>query len=206
MRHELKKSLTEISILISLDPPQSASIKIIIIRSYLYDRYFDNTPLIYINTISLAFYSHNSVMAQYKQHYHFLGSLSVLILDVIIIIVLLVVKHHEQQFKDWYPFYHTSLTNGTEIASCYTTYNKNVKLYGSYDSTTCKNMTNCLMNNNGEINKQDWASALILLGLTPTIIGALGPKINERAKLMNQNFILGTLCTIGSPSLTFSWN
>ncbi|KAJ5353693.1 hypothetical protein N7541_006257 [Penicillium brevicompactum] len=65
-------------------------------------------------------------------------------------------------------------------------------------------MVNCLMDNPGEVNKADWSSAIVMLGLTPTILGGLSPTLEQKAKMCWENPILGFLCVLGAPSSPFS--
>lgn len=92
------------------------------------------------------------------------------------------------------------MENTTE---CYRNYALDVQQWGTSDPNVRKTMVNCLMTNNGDINKADWSSALVLLGLTPTILGQLGSTIKEKAQLSFQSPILGFLCILGAPSIPF---
>lgn len=65
-------------------------------------------------------------------------------------------------------------------------------------------MVNCLMENPGEVNKADWSSAIVMLGLTPTILGGLSPTLEQKAKMCWENPVLGFLCVLGAPSSPFS--
>lgn len=111
---------------------------------------------------------------------------------------------HAAQFKDWYPFYIGTLTHGAVNHQCYATYNYNITIYGALDSGTCKNMVDCLMDNAGAVNQADWSSAIVILGLTPTILGGLSPTLEEKARLSWESPILGILCALGAPSSPFS--
>jgi hypothetical protein len=108
------------------------------------------------------------------------------------------------QFAHWYPFYIGTLTHGEYNQHCYNNYNENVTTYGTLDPGTCKNMVDCLMDHAGEINKADWSSAIVLLGLTPTILGGLSPTLEEKAQMCWESPILGFLCALGAPSSPFS--
>jgi hypothetical protein len=111
---------------------------------------------------------------------------------------------HAAQFKDWYPFYIGTLTHGAVNHQCYASYNQNITLYGEQDSGTCKNMVDCLMDNAGAVNEADWSSAIVILGLTPTILGGLSPTLEEKARMSWESPALGFLCALGAPSSPFS--
>lgn len=64
-------------------------------------------------------------------------------------------------------------------------------------------MVNCLFEGNGDINKADWQSAGILLGLAPTILSTLSPTMEERNILSYRRPILGLLLSIGAPSISY---
>lgn len=68
---------------------------------------------------------------------------------------------------------------------------------------TCKNLVSCIYNNTKEIDKADMSSALVLLGLAPTVLGQMGPTLNHKAQLCVQSPILGLLCVLGAPSIAF---
>ncbi|OKO94967.1 Aconitate hydratase, mitochondrial [Penicillium subrubescens] len=89
-------------------------------------------------------------------------------------------------------------------SQCYESYSRDVQTNGASDPNACKNMVDCLYSKNGDINKADWSSALVLLGLTPTILGQLGPDIKEKARLGFQSPILGFLCVLGGPCIPFT--
>lgn len=65
-------------------------------------------------------------------------------------------------------------------------------------------MAECLLKGAGEVNKGDWSSATVLLGLTPSILGMAAPTIEERVQLLRERPILGFLSILAAPSLTFS--
>lgn len=64
-------------------------------------------------------------------------------------------------------------------------------------------MASCLFRNTAEIDKADMSSALVLLGLTPTVLGQIGPTIKAKAQLGFQSPVLGLLCLLGAPSIAF---
>jgi hypothetical protein len=65
-------------------------------------------------------------------------------------------------------------------------------------------MAECLLEGAGEVNKGDWSSATVLLGLTPSILGMAAPTIEERLQLLRERPILGFLSILAAPSLMFS--
>ncbi|KAJ5970179.1 Cytochrome P450 [Penicillium vulpinum] len=97
-----------------------------------------------------------------------------------------------KQFEYWYPFYRYALTQEGDAPTCLQNYTDAVKELGSKHSMTCKNLVSCIYSNTKEIDKADMSSALVLLGLTPTVLGQIGPTINNKAQLWFQNPILGS--------------
>ncbi|KAJ5998580.1 hypothetical protein N7451_006390 [Penicillium sp. IBT 35674x] len=65
-------------------------------------------------------------------------------------------------------------------------------------------MAECLLAGAGEVNKGDWSSATVLLGLTPSILGIAAPTIEERLQLLKERPLLGFLSILAAPSLMFS--
>lgn len=110
---------------------------------------------------------------------------------------------HAKQFEQFYPYYQQSLTIMENTTECHKNYALDIQRWGASDPNVCKSMVNCLMTNNGDINKADWSSALVLLGLTPTILGQLGSTLKEKARLSFQSPVLGFLCILGAPSIPF---
>lgn len=108
-----------------------------------------------------------------------------------------------KQFEHWYPFYQWTLTQEGEALTCLEDYTAAVKEWGAQDSTTCKNLVSCIYNNTKEIDKADMSSALVLLGLAPTVLAQMGPTLNHKARLCYQSPILGFLCVLGAPSIAF---
>ncbi|RAH70332.1 uncharacterized protein BO66DRAFT_401376 [Aspergillus aculeatinus CBS 121060] len=106
------------------------------------------------------------------------------------------------QFQNFYPFYRTTLT--TERPDCHAYYNASLAARNTSDPNTCKHMAECLLEGAGEVNKGDWASATVLLGLTPSILGTVAPTIEERLQLLRERPILGFLGILAAPSLTFA--
>ena len=118
----------------------------------------------------------------------------------------------DAQFTHWYPFYRRELTHHS-TAPCYSNYSRlsfpeYSNTYGISASptrlgrvTACKFMASCLLSNIEEIDKADMASASIILGLAPTILGYLGPTITETAILSSQRPILTVLCSLGAPAI-----
>ncbi|KAJ5382184.1 hypothetical protein N7517_000095 [Penicillium concentricum] len=108
-----------------------------------------------------------------------------------------------KQFEHWYPFYRWTLTQEGDAPACLQEHEDAVELLGPEHSMTCKNLINCIYNNTKEIDKADMSSALVLLGLTPAVIGQIGPTIHNKAQLCYQNPILGFLCVLGAPAIAF---
>ncbi|KAJ5594131.1 uncharacterized protein N7459_000339 [Penicillium hispanicum] len=128
-----------------------------------------------------------------------MGRLSALLIGL----TLLLHTSHATQFENFYPFYHKSLTTEENTPQCHDYYDAARAAGNTSDPNTCKTMVNCLFTNNGDINKADWSSALVLLGLTPTILGGLGPTIEEKAELLLHQPPLGLLCALAAPASVF---
>ena len=110
----------------------------------------------------------------------------------------------DEQFTHWYPFYRGSIT-GFSAAQCFSNYTQGsfpsiTELYGY--SGVCKSMVACLLKHLNEMDKSDMASASLLLGLTPTILGFLGPTTAEIALLSSHRPILAALLSLGAPSIS----
>ncbi|CAI7630029.1 unnamed protein product [Penicillium glandicola] len=109
-----------------------------------------------------------------------------------------------KQFEHWYPFYRFTLTQEGDAPTCFKTYEYDLaNLDASQHSMTCKNLVSCIYNNTKEIDKADMSSALVLLGLAPTVLGQMGPTISNKAQLWFRSPILGFLCVLGAPSIAF---
>lgn len=108
-----------------------------------------------------------------------------------------------KQFEHWYPFYKWTLTGEEGAPTCLKDYGDAVERLGAQNSMTCKNLVSCIYNNTKEIDKADMSSALVLLGLAPTVLGQMGPTLNQKAQLCVQSPILGFLCVLGAPSIAF---
>ncbi|KAJ5396249.1 uncharacterized protein N7487_010552 [Penicillium crustosum] len=108
-----------------------------------------------------------------------------------------------RQFEHWYPFYEWTLTQEEGAPTCLKDYADAVERLGAEQSMTCKNLVSCIYNNTKEIDKADMSSALVLLGLAPTVLGQMGPTLNQKAQLCVQSPILGLLCVLGAPSIAF---
>ncbi|OQD68150.1 hypothetical protein PENPOL_c003G01699 [Penicillium polonicum] len=108
-----------------------------------------------------------------------------------------------KQFEHWYPFYRRTLTQEGEAPTCLKDYADAVEILGAKSSMTCKTLVSCIYNNIKEIDKADMSSALVLLGLAPTVLGQMGPTLNHKAQLCVQSPILGLLCVLGAPSIAF---
>lgn len=108
-----------------------------------------------------------------------------------------------KQFEHWYPFYRWTLTRDGAAPTCLQDYEDAVEVLGAHHSMTCKNLVSCIYNNTKEIDKADMSSALVLLGLAPTVLGQMGPTLNHKAQLCFQSPILGLLCVLGAPSIAF---
>ncbi|OQD93611.1 hypothetical protein PENSOL_c031G05964 [Penicillium solitum] len=119
------------------------------------------------------------------------------------VITLFLHGSNAKQFEHWYPFYKWTLTGEERAPTCLKDYANAVEILGAQNSMTCKNLVSCIYNNTKEIDKADMSSALVLLGLAPTVLGQMGPTLNQKAQLCVQSPILGLLCVLGAPSIAF---
>jgi hypothetical protein len=75
--------------------------------------------------------------------------------------------------------------------------NEHITLYGVY----CVKTYSCIMNHVTEYTKANMASAAVLLGLTPTILTALGSSSAELSLLSSHRPALALLLLLGSPAI-----
>ncbi|KAJ5921885.1 hypothetical protein N7516_009588 [Penicillium verrucosum] len=115
------------------------------------------------------------------------------------VITLFVHGTNAKQFEHWYLFYRWTVTGEGKAPTCLKDYVDAVEILGAKSSMTCKNLASCIYNNTQEIDKADMSSALVLLGLAPTVLGQMGPTLNHKA----QRPLLGLLCVLGAPSIAF---
>jgi hypothetical protein len=108
-----------------------------------------------------------------------------------------------KQFEHWYPFYRFTLTGEGEAPACLKNHTRDVEKFGPQHSMTCKTLVTCIHSNTKEIDKADMSSALVLLGLAPTVLGQIGPTIHNKAQLCFHYPILGLLCVLGAPAMAF---
>ncbi|KAF2676858.1 hypothetical protein K458DRAFT_321154 [Lentithecium fluviatile CBS 122367] len=64
----------------------------------------------------------------------------------------------------------------------------------------CYHQNDCIISTLYESNKANMAAASVLLGLTPTILGTVGPAIAEVALLSSRRPLLSLLLSMGSPT------
>ena len=65
----------------------------------------------------------------------------------------------------------------------------------------CYEVTNCILDHASETSKINWASAGVLLGLLPGLLGLLGSSTIETSCLAVRRPILGLLLCLGSPAV-----
>ncbi|KAJ5188151.1 hypothetical protein N7491_004476 [Penicillium cf. griseofulvum] len=122
---------------------------------------------------------------------------------VLLSITALFLGSNAKQFEHWYPFYRWTLTGEGNAPTCLKNYAREVDKFGPQHSMTCKTLVSCIYSNTKEIDKADMSSALVLLGLTPTVLGQIGPTIHNKAQLCFHYPVLGLLCVLGAPAMAF---
>ena len=104
-------------------------------------------------------------------------------------------------FEHWYtrydpPWPDLITGNCSEQYQAYISYNGTCSL-----SRTMSDVANCLLNGTPEIFKADMASASVLLGLLPTILGLAGSSTVEVGLVALQRPLLALLLGIASPAV-----
>jgi hypothetical protein len=122
----------------------------------------------------------------------------------------------KNQFQHWYPEYRIIFRrllreNCTEEYAFYLAGHKNRTRYIHFDIWIGSSETSqvvfptasCILNHTSGWVKFNMAAAAVLLGLTPTILAALGPSVEETSTLfvIAQRHILGLFIAAGSPSI-----
>jgi len=119
------------------------------------------------------------------------------------------------QFKDWYPefghvFDRILHKNCSVEYNTYLTGNINQTLIDRYryvgadkDNVLAQSVSNCILEATSEFIKSNMAGAGVLLGLTPTILAAVGSSADETAMLfdLSRRPLLAILLAAGSPAV-----
>jgi hypothetical protein len=120
------------------------------------------------------------------------------------------------QFRQWYPEYRHQFQrilreNCTEEYAFYLAGQKNQTRYLQQDMWIGSSPTSqlafppasCVLNHSTEWMKFNMAAAAVLLGLTPSILAALGPSVEEMSSLfiIARRPLLGVFLAAGAPSL-----
>jgi len=119
------------------------------------------------------------------------------------------------QFKDWYPefghvFDRILHRNCSIEYATYLTGNINQTLIDRYryvgadkDNVLAQSVSNCILESTSEFIKSNMAGAGVLLGLTPTILAAVGSSADETAMLfdLSRRPLLAVLLAAGSPAV-----
>jgi len=119
------------------------------------------------------------------------------------------------QFKHWYPefghvFDRILRTNCSVEYDTYLTSNINQTLIDRFryigadkDNVLAQSVSNCILEATSEFIKSNMAGAGVLLGLTPTILAAVGSSADETAMLfdLSRRPFLAVLLAAGSPAV-----
>jgi hypothetical protein len=100
---------------------------------------------------------------------------------------------YKEWFKGWYDGYDV-----TEICT------KQITTYWDNNGTDpwrCQLALDCIIENTSGSAMQEMSSSLVLLGLTPTILSWLGPKLSESSMLSYQRPLLSFLLSMGAPTV-----
>lgn len=119
------------------------------------------------------------------------------------------------KYQTFFPS-HYWVTSNISYTTCSATrqaYLQGAALFGprsSWTITACYNHESCILANTDEAQKNNWASAQVLLGLAPTLLANLGPLPAEIALLSSRRPILSFLLCMGTgtiyPYRVFQYN
>ena len=110
------------------------------------------------------------------------------------------------RFDDWFPFYYGQMKQATDqcqtTISTYIHANESSGPLPGQNSTPCALVQNCLLNSLDEEVKANMGSSNVILGLIPTILSFIGPKMREIVPLLLERPLLGSLISFGSPAVS----
>jgi hypothetical protein len=104
------------------------------------------------------------------------------------------------KFQKWFPKYRTQLA--ASAARCRT----KIELYQRWEPTEdcerpCSCVVDCILEQTAENIKVNMAAAVVVLGLTPSILAMLGPSIAEAAVLTTERPLLSLFLALGAPAI-----
>ena len=113
-----------------------------------------------------------------------------------------------EQFQSWYPSIRTSL-NFISTTTCNTTLGEYKNAFNArYGSIEAKNLLaicywheECILNNLSDDIQANFNSAMVMLGLMPTLLATLGPTVGEISLLSAHRPLLSFLLSMGAPAI-----
>lgn len=124
----------------------------------------------------------------------------VLLLALLVHLVL-VNAYNPIKYRSWYPSNQVNLAMVEAAEECQAElegYWNSVQIHPP--SSPCGAAQDCLLSALKEYTKANYATAAILLGLLPTILGFIGPALQDTAILTIHRPFLASLITIGAPA------
>jgi hypothetical protein len=100
---------------------------------------------------------------------------------------------YKEWFKGWQEGYYVGELCTQQIT---TSWDNN-----GTDQWRCQLALDCIIGNTSGSAMQEMSSSLVLLGLTPTILSQLGPKLSESSMLSYQRPLLSFLLSMGAPTV-----
>jgi hypothetical protein len=102
-----------------------------------------------------------------------------------------------KKFKQWFPQWQHSYYVGDACAA-------QIGTYWADNGTfpwRCQAALDCIIGNTSGSAMQEMSSSMVLLGLTPTMLSQLGPKLSESSMLAYRRPGLSFLLSMGSPTV-----
>ncbi|KAI9729621.1 MAG: hypothetical protein M1818_008468 [Claussenomyces sp. TS43310] len=104
------------------------------------------------------------------------------------------------RFQRWFPYFQHVFSNTSETV-CNASLQAYLADHLHYETRTCYLQLDCMLANTRESTKAHLSAAAVILGLTPTLLSAMGPSITELALLSSKRPILSFLIAMGSPAI-----
>jgi len=102
---------------------------------------------------------------------------------------------YKEWFTGWYDGYYDGV--GDVCMESITAYWYN----NGTNPWRCAHALDCIIGNTTGSAMQEMSSTLVLLGMTPTILSQLGPKLSESSMLSFQRPFLSFLLSMGAPTV-----
>jgi hypothetical protein len=102
------------------------------------------------------------------------------------------------KYKEWFNGWRDGYYVGEQCLDQIATYWNN---NGTFPYR-CQVALDCIIENTSGSAMQEMSSSLVLLGLTPTILSQLGPKLSESSMLSYQRPVLSFLLSMGAPTVS----